>query len=127
MVRPIRLAFAAVDNRLLQAARTLGATPLDAFWSVVASAGRGRAYSAGRSCPGRAAWASSGILIMIAGNIPGETRTVPLMVYSLLESPDGLARSRQLVIASIVIAAVALAAGEWLGCRGQRRLRGSGG
>jgi hypothetical protein len=49
------------------------------------------------------------------------------MVYSLLESPDGLARSRRLVIASIVIAAVALAAGEWLEHRGQRRMRGAGG
>src|SRR4029079_15416417 len=34
MVRPIRLASAAVDDRLLQAARTLGARPVDAFWSV---------------------------------------------------------------------------------------------
>jgi molybdate transport system permease protein len=126
MVRPIRLAFAAVDNRLLQAARTLGATPLDAFWSVALPLARPGVLS-GTVLSWARSMGEFGATIMIAGNIPGETRTVPLMVYSLLESPDGLARSRRLVIASIVIAAVALAAGEWLEHRGQRRMRGAGG
>jgi len=124
MVRPIRLAFAAVDPRLLQAARTLGAGPIDAFWSVALPL----------ATPGILSgiilsWARSlgefGATIMIAGNIPGETRTVPLMVYSLLESPDGMRQAGRLVLASIAMAAVALAVGEWLDRRGQRRLRGA--
>jgi molybdate transport system permease protein len=126
MVRPIRLAFAAVEPRLVKAARTLGASPLDAFWSVELPLAR----------PGILSgivlsWARSlgefGATIMIAGNIPGETRTVPLMVYSLLETPDGMRKAARLVLASIAIAAVALAVGEWLERRGQRRLRGPGG
>jgi molybdate transport system permease protein len=126
MVRPIRLAFAAVDPRLVKAARTLGAGPLDAFWSVALPLAR----------PGILSgivlsWARSlgefGATIMIAGNIPGETRTVPLMVYSLLETPDGMRNAARLVLASIAIAAVALAAGEWFQQRGERRLRGAGG
>jgi molybdate transport system permease protein len=124
MVRPIRLAFTAVDDRLLQAARTLGAGRVDAFWSVAMPLAR----------PGLLSgvvlsWARSmgefGATIMIAGNIPGETRTLPLMVYTLLESPGGMQQATRLVVVSIVIAAAAIAAGEWLDRRGQRRLRGA--
>jgi molybdate transport system permease protein len=72
-------------------------------------------------------WARSlgefGATIMIAGNIPGETRTVPLMVYSLLETPEGMRKASRLVLASIAMAVVALIVGEWLDRRGQRRLR----
>jgi molybdate transport system permease protein len=124
MVRPIRLAFASVDDRLLQAARTLGAGRVDAFWSVAMPLARPGILSGAVL-----SWARSmgefGATIMIAGNIPGETRTVPLMVYSLLETPDGMRRSVRLVIASIVIAAAALAVGEWLEQRGKRRLAGA--
>jgi molybdate transport system permease protein len=125
LVRPIRLAFAAVDDRLVQAARTLGAGPLDAFWSVVLPLARPGILSGAVL-----SWARSmgefGATIMIAGNIPGETRTAPLMVYSLLETPDGMHRAARLVVACIVIAALALAIGEWLELRGQRRLSGAG-
>jgi molybdate transport system permease protein len=124
MLRPIRLAFAGVDDRLLQAARTLGASRADTFFSVALPLAR----------PGIASgtilsWARSmgefGATIMIAGNIPGETRTIPLMVYSLLETPQGFEQCWRLIIASIVIAAVALALGEWLVRRDQVKLRGA--
>jgi molybdate transport system permease protein len=124
MVRPIRLAFAAVDDRLLQAARTLGAGRADAFWSVALPLAR-----PGMLSGAVLAWARSmgefGATIMIAGNIPGETRTIPLLIYSLLETPEGPQRAARLVIASIVIAAMSLAVGEWLEQRGRRRLQGA--
>jgi molybdate transport system permease protein len=60
-----------------------------------------------------------GATIMIAGNIPGETRTVPLEIYNLLESPGGADRAWRLVAASIVIAASAMAVGEFLERRGR--------
>jgi len=63
-----------------------------------------------------------GATIMIAGNIPGETRTIPLHVYNLLESPGGLERASPLVVVSIAISAAALVLGEWLDRRGRRRL-----
>jgi molybdate transport system permease protein len=101
MVRPIRLAFAGVDPRLVNAARTLGAGPLDAFWSVALPLARPGILSGVVL-----SWARSlgefGATIMIAGNIPGETRTVPLMVYSLLERPEGMRKAARLVLASIV-------------------------
>jgi len=124
MVRPIRLAFAAVDDRLLQAARTLGARPADAFWSVALPLARPGILS-GTILSWARSMGEFGATIMIAGNIPGETRTVPLMVYSLLETPDGPQRAARLVVASIVIAAVSLALGEWLERRGRQRLYGA--
>ncbi len=126
MVRPIRVAFAAVDDRLLQAARTLGAGPLDAFLTIALPLAR-RGVLSGLLL----AWARSmgefGATIMIAGSIPGETRTMPLMVYSLLESAGGMQRAGRLVVASIIIAAAALAAGEWLERRDRARLLRAGG
>lgn len=125
MVRPIRQAFAAVDGRLLQAARTLGAGPIDAFWSIALPLARPGILS-GLVLSWARSMGEFGATILIAGNIPGETRTVPLMVYTLLESPDGMRQSGRLVIASIVIAAAALAVGEWLDRRGQQRLSAGG-
>ena len=63
-----------------------------------------------------------GATIMIAGNIPGETRTVPLLIYSQLETPGGAAESTRLVVVSIAIAALALLAAEWLDRRGRERV-----
>lgn len=121
LVRPIRIAFAAVDDRLIQAARTLGASRLDAFWSVAIPLARPGILSGAVL-----SWARSlgefGATIMIAGNIPGETRTISLMIYSLLESPDGVQQSWRLVIASLMIACVALAVSEWLEQHGRQKL-----
>jgi molybdate transport system permease protein len=122
LVRPIRIAFAAVDDRLIQAARTLGAGKFDAFWTVAIPLARPGILSGAVL-----SWARSlgefGATIMIAGNIPGETRTISLMIYSLLESPTGVHESRRLVIASILLACVALAISEWLEQRGRRNLQ----
>lgn len=63
-----------------------------------------------------------GATIMIAGNIPGETRTIPLFIYSQLESPNGIEDSRSIVIVSILVAAAALFAGELLERRSRSRL-----
>jgi molybdate transport system permease protein len=121
MVRAIRLAFISVDRRLEQAARTLGARPLDAFLTIslpLAAHGiiAGCVLAFARSV------GEFGATIMIAGNIPGETQTIPLYIYNELEAPGGLARSQTVVVASVVIAAAALVIGEWLERRGRARL-----
>ena len=113
MVRAIRIAFTAVDRKLEQAARTLGAGPIDTFltislplaWHGVVSGG----VLAFARCLGE-----FGATVMIAGNIPGETRTMPLYIYNQLETPGGIDRSVGVVVFSVVIAAVALIIGEWL-------------
>jgi molybdate transport system permease protein len=120
-VRPIRLAFSAIDDRLLQASRTLGAGPLDAFWSIALPLARPGILSGSLLALARS-MGEFGATIMLAGNIPGETRTVPLMIYSQLEAPGGMERSLPLVMASIVIAAAALFGGELLDRYGRKRL-----
>lgn len=120
MVRAIRVALLGLDMRLEQAALTLGSHPVKVFFTVtlplirhglIAGAILGFARSIGEF----------GATIMIAGSIPGETRTMPLYIFAVIESPDGIARAQRMVIISVVIAAAALIAGEMLERRSRRR------
>jgi molybdate transport system permease protein len=107
LVRPIRVAFESIDTRLLQAARTLGATSWDAFWTVALPLSR-NGIIAGSVLAFARSMGEFGATIMIAGNIPGETQTISLLVYSLIESPNGMQRVLPLVGVSILFACVAL-------------------
>jgi molybdate transport system permease protein len=124
LVRPIRLAFSAIDDRLVQAARSLGARPFDAFWSILLPLARPGILSGSLLAFARS-MGEFGATIMIAGSIPGETRTMSLLIYSQIDAPGGLSQSVRLVVASVVIAAAALLAGEILERYGRRRLRGA--
>ena len=55
-----------------------------------------------------------GATIMVAGNIEGQTRTIPLAIFTLANQPGGMAQSWRLVGLSILLAAGALAVSEWL-------------
>jgi molybdate transport system permease protein len=121
MVRSIRQAIAAVDPKLEQAARSLGASPLDVLWSVTLPLAR-NGLIAGCILAFARSLGEFGATIMIAGNIPGETRTIPLEIYTVLEAPGGEQRGLRLVIISIMIAFVAVAVSEWLERRGKTHL-----
>ena len=119
MVRPIRLAFASVDPRLETASRTLGAGRLATLWRITLPLARpgiiaGCVLSFARSL------GEFGATIMIAGNIPGQTRTVPLHIYTLLETPDGMQQAHTLIAVSIAMAAAAIFVGEVLERRSLR-------
>jgi molybdate transport system permease protein len=119
MLRAIRLAFDHVDPRLEGAARSLGAGRLAVFFTVslpLAARGvlMGAVLAFGRSL------GEFGATIMLAGNIPGETRTIPLAVFSLAQRPGGVAASWRLVALSVLLAALALGLSEWLQRRGRR-------
>ncbi|MCA9187611.1 MAG: molybdate ABC transporter permease subunit [Planctomycetales bacterium] len=113
MVRTIRIAFASVNPKLENAARTLGARPIDAFISVTLPLAV-RGIIAGSVLGFARSLGEFGATVMIAGNIEGETRTIPLYIYSQLESPGGFDRSTGIILVSIALAAAALAIGEWL-------------
>ncbi len=124
LVRPIRQSFEQVDDRLLQAARTLGAGRLDTFLSVALPLAFPGIYS-GCILAFARGMGEFGATIMIAGNIPGETQTISLMVYSLLDSPGGVRLSLPLVVASIVLATLALFLGEKMDRMQQKRVKGN--
>lgn len=111
MVRAMRLSIEAVDIRLEQAARTLGASPLRAFLTItlplslpgiVAGAVLGFARSIGEF----------GATISFVSNIPGETQTLPLAIYAALQIPGGEAAVTRLALVSVMLSLVALIASE---------------
>ena len=113
MVRAMRLSIEAVDRRLVGAARSLGASPWRAFATItlplslpgiLAGAMLGFARSLGEF----------GATITFASNIVGETRTLPLAIYSGLQTPGAEGAVTRLAVISILLSLVALLVSEVL-------------
>jgi molybdate transport system permease protein len=113
MVRAMRLSIDAVDRRLVAAGRTLGASRWHAFRTItlpltlpgiLAGAVLGFTRSLGEF----------GATITFAANIPGETRTLPLAIYTGLQVPGGEAAVTRLAVISILLSLGALMVSEWL-------------
>ena len=123
MVRAMRLSLEAVDRRLEAAARTLGAGRLDVFLTVTLPL-----VAPGILTGAILAFARSlgefGATITFVSNIPGETRTLPLALYSQTQTPDGETGAFRLAVLSVLLALAALAASEILARRLRRRLEG---
>ena len=122
MVRAMRLSLEGVDTGLEQAARTLGAGPFDRFITITLPlmlpgvlAGAVTAFAAGLG--------EFGAVITFVSNIPGETRTLPLALYSALQSPDGDALAARLALLSFGLGLAGLLGAEMLS-RGLRRWLG---
>ena len=118
MVRSIRLALEQVDAGLEQAARSLGAGPFDAFCSVTLPL-MAPGVLAGLVTAYVASLGEFGAVITFAGNVPGETRTLPIALYSALQTPDGDALALRIAGLSFLLGTAGLLASEWL----MRRLR----
>ncbi|WP_119165446.1 molybdate ABC transporter permease subunit [Algihabitans albus] len=123
MVRAMRLSLEAVDRKLEAAARTLGAPPWQVFATVtlplmapglLAALLLGFARSLGEF----------GATITFVSNIPGETRTLPLALYTFTQTPGGESGALRLAVVSVLLALAALAGSEFLARRLQRRLAG---
>jgi molybdate transport system permease protein len=116
MVRAIRLALEAVDRGLEAAARTLGASRLDVFFSVTLPLMLPGIVS-GCIVAFAAALGDFGATITFVGNVQGETQTLSLAIYSLTQTPDGDAAALRLVLISLVLALAALFVSEGLARR----------
>lgn len=123
LVRALRLSLEAVDRKLEAAARTLGAGPLDVFASVTMPlalpgllAGMVLAFARGLG--------EFGATIVFVGNIPGETRTIPIAIYTLTQDPEGDLPALRLSIIAVILALVAVMLSELLARRIDRRIRG---
>lgn len=118
-VRAIRLALDAIDPQLESVARTLGATPLDVLRTVtlpLAAPG----IVAGLITAFAASLGEFGAIITFVSNVPGETQTLPLAIYSALQTPGGEAMAARLSLLSIVLAVAGLALAEWSALRLKR-------
>jgi molybdate transport system permease protein len=112
MVRAVRQALEAVDRGLEDAARTLGASRLDAFTSVTLPLAAPGLLS-GAVLGFAASLGEFGATITFVSNVPGQTQTLPLAIYSALQSADGEAAALRLVGLSVALALAALALAQW--------------
>ena len=123
MVRAIRLSIEGMDRRLETAARTLGAPPLWVFASIslplMAPGVLTGTILAFARCLGE-----FGATITFVSSIPGETRTLPLALYTYTQVPGGLDGAFRLMVIAIVIAFAALVGSELLARALRRRLEG---
>ena len=107
MVRPIRVLMEAQDRRIDEAARTLGASELKIFLSItlpLAYPGilAGLVLSFARSI------GEFGATIAFVGNIPGETQTLPLALWTLIETSNNSNEIIRLGLISVCLSLVAL-------------------
>lgn len=120
-VRAIRLSLEAQDRGLSEAAETLGAGPLDRLFSLylpLAVPGLlGGAVTAFAACLGE-----FGAIITFVSNIPGETRTIPLAIYTAIQSPGGEAAAARLAALSIALALGGLVLADVLARRARAAL-----
>jgi molybdate transport system permease protein len=121
LVRAVRLSLESMDRKLEQAARTLGAGPIRVFLTVtlpmiLPGVLTGTILAFARSL------GEFGATITFVSNIPGETRTLPLALFTLTQTVDGETGAFRLMVISIIIAMAALIASETLSRRVAARI-----
>jgi molybdate transport system permease protein len=121
LVQPVRVAFRLIDARLEQAATTLGATPWNAFLTVALPLALPGVLAGAVLCFSRSL-GEFGATMAFVGNIAGETRTLPLAIYTFMHQPGGEASAMRLAGLSIALALLALGLSHWMTRRAERRL-----
>jgi molybdate transport system permease protein len=116
MVRSIRTGMETIDERLIQASRTLGAGLFDSIFTVVLPLSM-RGLIAGSILMFARGLGEFGATIIVAGNIPGVTQTIPLAIYEYVSSPRGDVMAMALCLVSIAISVAVLFFHEWLSTR----------
>lgn len=123
LVRAIRIAFEACDARLFEAAIVLRASPWDRFLTIALPLA-GPGILAGAVTAFAAGMGEFGAVITFAANIPGQTQTLPLAIYSVMQQPGGEALALRLAAMSFIVAMTGLIGAELLQRRMLRRLQG---
>ena len=123
MVQPIRLSFQLINQQLEQVAATLGASPIWVFWSISLPLAIPGIIIGSILCFSRSL-GEFGATITFVGNIPDETRTIPIAIYSFLQQPNGEDMAMRLVGLSMLLAFAALIANHMILQKYQKRLGG---
>ena len=121
MVRAIRLALEGVDLRLEQAARTLGAGRWRVFFTITLPLTL-PGIIAGTVLAFARSLGEFGATITFVSNIPGETRTLPSAMYTLIQTPGGESAAWRLCVIAIALALISLLVAEWLARVSRKRL-----
>jgi molybdate transport system permease protein len=116
MVRSIRTAMESIDERLIQVSRLLGARRFDRIITVILPLSV-RGIIAGSALMFARGLGEFGATVIVAGNIPGVTQTIPLAIYEYASSPKGDIMALSLCAISISISVIVLFFHEWLGKR----------
>lgn len=123
MVQPIRLSFQLINQQLEQIAGSLGANPLKVFCSISLPLALPGILIGSILCFSRSL-GEFGATITFVGNIPDETRTIPIAIYSFLQQPDGEQMAMRLVALSLILAFGALIANYFILQKYQQKLKG---
>ena len=121
MVQPVRLSFQLMNQQLDQIAGSLGAAPWKVFWSINLPLAIPGIVMGSILCFSRSL-GEFGATITFVGNIPDETRTIPIAIYSFLQQPNGEDLAMRLVALSLVLAFSALIANYFILQKYQRKL-----
>ena len=122
MVRVIQLAIEALDPKLEEAAKTLGAGWGARFVLIVLPL-IAPGILAGSILGFAKAMGEFGATITFVANIPGQTQTLPSAIYAFLQVPGGEASALRLVTLSVIVALGAVFISDWLGRQVANRIR----
>jgi len=114
LVRSIRLGMESIDRQLIEASRCLGASWHDSRITIVLPLSL-RGILAGSSLMFARSLGEFGATIIVAGNIPGITQTIPLAIYDYASSPSSSSMALSLCLVSVVISVAVLFLHEMLG------------
>ena len=121
MVQPIRLSFQMINRELEIVAGSLGASPFKVFLSISLPLCLPGILIGSILCFSRSL-GEFGATITFVGNIPDETRTIPIAIYTLIQQPNGEQMAMRLVVLSLILAFSSLIANYWIMQKYQKKL-----
>ncbi|MEI6639056.1 MAG: molybdate ABC transporter permease subunit [Chlorobium sp.] len=113
LVRSIRLGMESIERQLLDASRSLGASWYDSLLTIILPLSL-RGIFSGSSLMFARSLGEFGATIIVAGNMPGKTQTIPLAIYDYTSSPSSTAMALSLCFVSVVISVAVLLLHEML-------------
>jgi len=120
LVRSIRIGMEAIDRQLIHASRTLGAHWYDTLFTIILPLST-RGIIAGSSLMFARSLGEFGATIIVAGNIPGVTQTIPLAIYDYAGSPGSEGTALSLCVVSVLLSLVVLIFHEVIGLKLTKR------